>query len=269
MPDPVEPSAPAADPVVEPVTTPEVSPAVEPVVEPVVEPEVDPFDDEATDTFERAYVEKIRREAAERRTSLKPYEEAFAPFSEPEREVLMSLVRDIGNPETIGEAAQRMKDLAERILAPDEETPEPVTPEPTPEVEIPKTAEELQAFIDKYVSDRETASSTAAAEAKAQEDAVQAVIKETTDLGYEPGTREYETVLLRASQQFDGDVKAAHAAIEAEKQAVIDKFVEEAALKGAVFPKVAGGSGAPADPAGGHDKTWAGARKSMLSRIKD
>lgn len=243
---PVEtPSAPVDVPV-NPLLAEDPVPAPEPVAEvvdapvdaPVAEPGVDP------ETFDRSYVEELRKESAKYRTKAKPYEEAFAEYDDESREVLLSLARElISDPEA---GARRMVEISKNIL---DDKFEDVLKDPSPR---PLTAQD----VDRMFSERESKAQ--------QEAAVRAVEQEADALGYADGTADRALLFSIANTETLGDLKAAHEKIQARNQAVIDAYLEEKRAAGEAFPTpTSAGVGAGAD--GGPPKDFAEAKKGLLA----
>lgn len=204
-----------------------------PVTDPAT-PAGDPFDDPAADKFDRAYVERLRRESAEHRVKAQKFGQSFDGFQDDEVEALLDLVQEIkADPKT---AARRMSDLVERIneAFPDEPKAEPVT----------------QKDVEALLNERE------------RERAADAAVREIEDragtLGYTKGTPQYVDLLWRAQNQTNYDLEAAHKAIQADRQAVIDEYIKSKQESGGV-QVVSGGGDAPVDPpkAGGFDSARA------------
>lgn len=239
--DPAAPAAPAAPVTPEAPAAPPPAPAA---------PETDPFDSPDTTTFERPYVEKLRKEAADRRTAHKPFEDAFSPYSEEERTVWLNLAKITAQDPKQGKAI--MDELFAAMLE-DEGPPAEV---PHEGEDRPLTKKELEA----WTADRERSQAEAAA--------VKQVETEAVSLGYKPGDHRYVALMRRALDEFDGDIGKAHSAFEADKQAVIDAFVAEQAAAGQRFPVAPGSGGTPpADPTGGQPKTFAEAKASTKARL--
>lgn len=225
--------------------------------------DTDPFDDPAHDKFDRPYVEKLRREAAERRTALKQYEDTFSPYSDPERDVWKQLIAATAQDPSKG--AEMMLDLHHRLLGTGDYAEEGPDPSATPgdgkskldeDLDRPLTKREMEA----YLEDR--------ARKSTEDQAVKAVTDEAVALGYTPKTHQYVALLRRALDDHSGDIKAAHAAFEADKQKVIDTFIAEQTAAGNAFPKLTGALGAaPADPTGGPPKDFTSARASLKERL--
>src|SRR5688572_11490693 len=76
--------------------------------------DADPFDS-GSDTFDRAYVEKLRQESANYRTKAKPYEETFGTYSDEDREIWFEAARRFAaDPRDGGEY---LKQIADAVLA--------------------------------------------------------------------------------------------------------------------------------------------------------
>jgi hypothetical protein len=237
--EPAAPEAPAAP----------AAPAPVEVVEPEAPaaPAADPFEDDGVQQFDRAYVQKLREEAASHRTKAKTYTDAFEPFDEPSREVLLDLARTIAADPVAG--AARMKELAALLEG------EPETPAvPDPDADRPLT----RADLDKIQKERDD---------KAAEEKVQNGIRqEVVDLGYTLDSRDHYNLLWEASHNHKGDLTAAHKALEAEKQAVIDKYLADKRGTAAGTP-LAGSEGTP--PANSEPiTTFEQARASVEAKAK-
>lgn len=207
----------------------------------------DPYDTGA-DSFDRAYVEKLRREAAGYRTKAQPYEEVFSAYDDEEREFLLSVTRDLGNPEKQADAARRLRDLSARLLEEEEEVQS--------ERDKPLTLAELEARESKK------------AEEAQQRAAVEAVEKEAVDLGYEKGTPDYAFLMYMAANHHDGSLADAHKAIADGRQAIIDNYVAEAKAKGDKWVTTSDATGGAPSEQGEDKKDWATARAKATLRAK-
>ena len=186
---------------------------------------------EAQDTFDRAYVEKLRQESAGYRTRAKTYDEAFDGFDDESREVFLGLAKDLVNsPEA---AARRMIEVSKQLLGEDFDS---ALTGPPPAL-TREDAERLWA-------EKEAA--------RGQEDAIRAVQNEARELGYKDDTPDMSELFWFASNQTGGDLKAAHEKVEARKQAAIDEYLEKKRAAGESFTTpttagiTAGGDGEPA-----------------------
>lgn len=212
--------------------------------EPPASPESDP-DDGAIPEPLKPYVTKLREEAAERRVALKPYEEAFGNFEPAEQEALLEVIAGLGTEEGQFEAATRLKGVVDAIL------------EGQDDPDRPLTARDLER--------RE-----AEKEAKAQEEAaVQAVVNEAKELGYEENSKDYRRLMDLAVNETAGDLKKAHEALTAERDAIIAEYAKQVQEGKAKWPTLAPPpGGTPADPGGHAPKTWAEARHSAQARAR-
>lgn len=235
--------APAADaPVVDaPVTD-------APVVDAPVTP--DAFDDEKVESFDRAYVTKLREEAAKHRTANKPYADAFSSYSEEERAVWMELATGLVNDPTA--TAERMQGIVDSIrgeVAPP--NPDDDGPDPTDD-DAPLTKKQMQEFL----AERDKA---------ADLDKRVANIKSSAEkLGYKEGSIDYRMLLITAQEQ-GGDLDKAHAAMQASRQGYIADYLasKKADAEGASAP---GDAAAPSQVA--DVNTWEGARAALLERLR-
>ena len=208
----------------------------------------DPFDDPEAQQFPREYVEKLRKEAADRRAGSKPFQEAFEGYEQEEVDVLLGLVRTLSSdPKT---AAQQMAMIVESIneAYKDEEdagggkAPEPVT----------------AADVEKMLTEREQ---------KSKVDAVTAEIEKTAkELGYEKDSEDYIQLLWLANNKTNYDLKAAHGLIEGKRQAVIDKYLadKQAEADGSLKRGPAGGPAGESNPV----KDFSDARARLEARLK-
>lgn len=183
------------------------------------------------DTFDRAYVEKLRQESASYRTRAKTYDEAFDGFDDDSREVFLGLARDLVNsPES---AARRMIEVSRQLLG-DEFDSALTGPPPA------LTREDAE----RLWAEKEAA--------RGQEEAIRAVQNEARELGYKDDTPDMSELFWFASNQTGGDLKAAHELVEARKQATIDQYLESKRAAGESFTTpttagiTAGGDGEPA-----------------------
>jgi hypothetical protein len=186
------------------------------------ETEVDPFDNAETDKFDRAYVEKIRKEAANYRTKAKEYE-IFESYEQEQRDAWKELASTFQQDPRAG--AELMKEIYESILA------EGGTPaEAEAGVEAVEEGFLTKSDLEKYLQEQQ-----------AQQDqakAVQELETEAQGLGYTPGTPEYRWLMDLAAYDTSGDVTKAHEILAGRKQAAIDEYI-------ASKTKDADGAGAP------------------------
>lgn len=183
------------------------------------------------DTFDRAYVEKLRQESAGYRTRAKTYDEAFDGFDDESRDVFLGLAKDLVNsPES---AARRMIEVSKQLLGDDFDTALTGPPPPLTREDAERLWAEKEA-------------------ARGQEEAIRAVQNEARELGYKDDTPDMSELFWFASNQTGGDLKAAHELVEARKQATIDAYLEKKRAAGESFTTpttagiTAGGDGEPA-----------------------
>lgn len=191
---------------------------------------------EGQDTFDRAYVEKLREEAARYRTSLKPYKAAFGDFNDAETEFLFEMLTALNKDPH--EGARMFRDMSKNILNDEffEGLDLPVVERPEEEsdtvgdavdeivnnkqsknkdenmAEKAKekessgvlTPEQLRAELDARDKAAAERAAEAAAEAKMQAE-IEAVYKEIEDAGFQRGTEAFQTALsLGASMTQQG-----------------------------------------------------------------
>lgn len=211
--------------------------APEGVVEPVEAGGAEP------DTFDRKYVEELRKEAAKYRTKAKEFE-AFESYSDEDRQVWATLAQTLlDDPKA---AAKYMKDIADHLLGDGTEETEDSGAEP--EYLTVQKFEQMQKEAD-------TAKK------------VQKIESDARGMGYDTDSTDYMHLLMVANRETAGDIRAAHDRIEAQKQSWIDNFVAQKAKEAEGSPGVAGSSGfAPAQ--GTEIKDFKTAQAAMLEMLK-
>lgn len=228
---------------------------------------VDPFDDPATDHFPRTYVENLRRESQGYREKFVPYRDAFEGYDDADRDVWLQAVRGFRD-DPVG-VARWMREQADAILAGDGQQ-QPAqgagagAGADADAADRPVTVADLERFY----ADRERAQAEAQVEAdrqKAEAEAATAIRTEAEQLGYKPDTRAFRFLLNAAFHEFGGDLKAAHAALEADKKGHVDSFL--AGRRGdadhTAHPVPPTGGTAPAAET---PKTWEQARAASAAR---
>lgn len=205
------------------------APPAEPAPEapPATEPAADAFEDEAVQQFDRAYVTKLRTEAAGHRTEAKAFKDAFSGYSDEERAVFLELATGLaGDPDTRLATAKRFQEIATAVLG------NAPAAEPTPEDDAPMTKAQVQA----YLAEQEAA--------KDQDRRVADIKTRATDLGYKVGSASYQTLLFLAREN-GGDMDKAHAAIKDEREADFAARIKALAdeADGAVVPAGGGPAG--------------------------
>lgn len=158
------------------------------------------------DKFDRAYVERIRREAAAARTKAKELESVFDGYEAEEREGLAQLARMLK--EDPKAAAAEMKAAYDAIMA-QYETPE--TPDYNDADRI-LTVGEYQKLQEQNAI-------------QAEQRAIEAEAKE---LGYkvDPNDTDYRLLLLTAQNQTkSGSLAEAHQLLKAREQSIVDRYL--------------------------------------------
>ncbi len=209
----------------------------------------DVFEDAAVDTFDRKYVTKLREEAAGYRTKHKPYEEAFGKYSDEERGIWFELANGLVSDPTA--TAKRFKEIAAAVLGDDDKV-EP-DPDPTGDKEEPPLT---RAQVQELLAERDK---TADLDGR-----VKGIKATATGLGYKEGSVGYRTLLITA-QENGGDIDAAHALMQSERQSHIDAYLAEKKADAEGNPTTSTGS-----TAGQEHKvtTWAQASDALRERLK-
>lgn len=221
-------------------------------------------------TFDAAYVRKLRREAAGFRTKLRAYEQPFKGFSDVEREYLLGLVEELDSEPELG--ALKLRDLSKQLL--EEKFYEGLD---VPQKEIENMSDDkdkaapsgggeamfTRKDLEEMFAQRDAAAQEAAA--KAADDAeVEAILKEVEAAGFERGSEGFLTALSLANTQVqlgkEVDFKVlapkVHALIGDVGEVSSDEAAPADLGDGEVaadnrFPKTAtaGGSGSATEPA--------------------
>lgn len=186
--------------------------------------------------FDRAYVERVRAEAAANRTKARELEQqlaeraereqryaAFEAYSDEDMQVWTKMASDWQeNPQT---AAQTMQLIAQRVLGDPESTPEERADAQAvlDNSAVSDAADGLTEDKIREIARQETAAERAERE---REEAVRGVFKQLADAGYEEGSPQAFQVLWFANNQTNGDIAEAIKLHQAEEQKVIDRYVE-------------------------------------------
>lgn len=186
------------------------------------------------EVFDRPYVEGLRRENAGYRTRAKAYEDAFSAYTPEQQEVLLRMVRGLGDPNEQAKTAAEWKDIAERIL--NAETPVGPTGEEDPDAQ-PITRRDWKQM-----------------EAQRQHEAmVQHIVAEAGELGFpefvqgpngpEPNIR--YSMLLHAAQrpEIAGDLKKAAEHVQQYERSVVDTHAKHLQENGEKWPPTTGTAG--------------------------
>lgn len=169
----------------------------------------DVFDDPAVQQFDRTYVEKLRKEAADRRTAVKTYEDHLGDFEESDRSLWLGLSKELasalksGDKSRITAAAGKLDEVAKGLRG---ETPPAPTADDKPKDE-PK-------YMTEADFDRR----------QAERDARLSIESKVKDLGYTPGTSDHRELLWIAANETKYDLDAAHAKLEERNQAIFDRM---------------------------------------------
>lgn len=253
--------APQGDaPVAEPVVAPEAAPAAA--------PEADPFENAATETFPRSYVEKLRNEAAEYRTKYAPFRDAFGEVDEDLRDYVLN---DIISPllsDSPAAALDELYGVVERIHNANKTVPKWL------EKQIAAVEDEIDPDAPLTLKQWESIQAK-----KAEEEATQTGLREimtaTTALGYPANPKDDKfgdlaSLFAISTNHTKGDLQKAHEIRQARFNEAVEQALEErlqAIKTGAVkWPAVSTSGSSPAE-AKDEPKTFAEARKRANARM--
>lgn len=239
MPEEIIPDAPA-----------EVAPATAAPAETTATVEPDPFDNAETDTFDRKYVEKIRKEAADNRVAAKQYKDAFDGYDEQSQGVLLNVVNLLKTDQAAGVKA--LQEIVQFLSPEDAAAVTDAVEEATGETAETELTVEQQ--IEKALADRDRSTSEKAK--------VDAIISKATELGYPADNPDHITLLWIANNQTKGDLDAAAKVIADRDQAKIDAYIASKAASNDKFITPSTG----AAPAPGSEK--AGDFKAARARLE-
>lgn len=167
----------------------------------------------AGDTFDRKYVEKLRKESASYRERAKKYEAVFEGYEDGAVDEWREMITNFkADPKSV---AEQWKDLSGKILEQFTPAEQEVIEEALNDDETPLTMSQLQNILDTRQKDMEL------------EKLVTDIEREASDLGYNLKSREYKVLLMTAQELRSGSITEAHELLQAEKQKVIDAFVAE------------------------------------------
>ncbi len=237
---PITPPAAPAGPVPAP-GGPTGAPAVPPTP-PAAGAEADPFDDPSTDSFPRPYVERLRSEAAARRTEAAAFKSAFEGYTPEDQAVLLDLAKTLRTDPA--SAAAWMQEQAQALLDAD---PDPAGGQDPADPDAPLT----RAQLDAYLAERDQ---KAAAE-RAQADQLAKIAGEAKTLGFDPeakvgqAARDYVALLHAANTETGGDLAKAAEVVRSERQKIVDDFLAaKAAGAGAATTPPQVGAGRETQP---------------------
>lgn len=222
-----------------------------PVEETSTPSEVDPFDVETNDTFDRKYVEKLRKEAASNRDRARTAEERSKILGEDQDTIDAwgDLIHTFNTDPKA--AAQRFQEISQRIL--DGESVQEAT------ANVDEADEDQPLTRSQY----EQLRAQEAAQAQISED-VKGIERHAGELGYDVASDDYLTLLVLADKNYGGDIDKAHAALESRKQKVIDDYIaaKQKDAENGTAPVAGGAPGSERDI-----KTMADADNAARSRI--
>jgi hypothetical protein len=235
----------------------------EPIGPPPVEVEVPAEPDPAPepDTFDRAYVEELRREAAGYRTRAKSYDDAFQGYDDETREAFLEYARlsyaaQSGDPAAV-EALQQ-------FMGGDDE-PE-VEPEPVIDpIEAARAAAREE--TERVLTEREQRAE--------QAKAVSAVQEQARDMGYDTTSADYVLLMRFANEpevlSLDDPMAEAHTRVQAYHQAIVEQHLaaKSAQADGSPTINTAIGAAPGTDPnAYLKDPTLSEAEKFAIARTR-
>jgi hypothetical protein len=205
-------------------------------------PEIDTSVVEDPPVFSAEYVAGVRNEAARYRTEANRYKQAFEGYDDETVDTWLTAVATWKeDPATV---AEWMVEQGSPYLDQNNE-------EAFNEAEMPLTRYELQEIL----AERDNESAT--------EMAVQGVMSEASELGYEPGSSEYIQLLYIANNETEGDLVAAAEVLDQQYANMIEAYIAE--KSGNMAPPPTGGIAANQD--GVID--WKEARAAAEQRIQN
>ena len=191
---------------------------------PAPDPEIEEIPE--GDTFDRAYVERLRNEAAKHRTAKQDMLRHFDGYSDAERTRFLELAAKLqSSPE---EALEEFRGVTNRLAAQLGKEPfmnEAPTPDPIPvsEPEPVDTAAALTASdVERLVTERLEAERNAAA----QQEEIKSTFAEAEALDDSYKDPTVKSYLFAVAQHNGTDLAGAHEIIQAQRQAAEDEAVE-------------------------------------------
>ena len=205
-------------------------------------PEIDTSVVEDPPVFSAEYVAGVRNEAARYRTEANRYKQAFEGYDDETVDTWLTAVATWKeDPATV---AEWMVEQGSPYLDKNNE-------EAFDQAEMPLTRNELQQIL----AERDNES--------ANDIAVQSVMSEASELGYEPGSSEYIQLLYIANNETEGDLVAAAEVLDQQYTKMIEAYIAE--KSGTMAPPPTGGIAANQD--GVID--WKEARAAAEQRIQN
>lgn len=224
-------------------------------------PEAPAADETEQETFDRKYVEELRRENAKWRTRTHSYEETFDGMEDSLREGWLELIR-LAN----SDDPQAMDTLAQMLGFEIEQPEEPVVPTDVPQYPTREEAAQIAREEAQRLYEADQAQ-------RAEQAAIEGVASEAKSLGYEQGSLEYVQLLYLANEVDQSTLppgksllQVAHEQLEARNQAAYDAFIAR---------KTADAGGSPIAPSGNGTspsiervpKSWDDAREMLHERL--
>lgn len=162
------------------------------------------------DSFPRSYVEELRRESAGYRQRAKPYDDVFGTLDDDSRSYLLEL-----NQALVAGDTDRARALWDGIFA---EPGTPAAPQAPAAPVLDQSAGYLTAAdLTRILDERERRA--------AEQAAVKSIEDEAGSLGYSTDSADYVQLLWTANNVTNGDIAAAHAHLQAERQKIIDAYI--------------------------------------------
>jgi hypothetical protein len=192
------------------------------------EPEASADEDDPDDEGQpltAGQAKKLRAEAASLRARAGEYEDAFAKVHPDDRQIMLDAARLLADDPKAW--AEQMAPLVEAARRGGGDEPD--------EQDAPgdDKAPMSRADLDAWYAERKASEDRERQEAERQERGRQAVRNELTELGYKPdaekGTAEGRRTLMvqaLALNEFDGDIKKAHEALEADRRSSVKAVVD-------------------------------------------
>lgn len=225
---------------------------------------------EEPDVFDRDYVEKLRRENAKWRTQAQEYNEVFGDLDDEDKAAWFQIVQlaNQGDPEALQYLGQALGFVPDETPAEEPvDQPQYLTAEQAREI----ARQETQELLAQQEQVRSQAQQIETIQSRAK-----------NDFGIEPGSDDYVLLLHRANQidpneTPDGDLlAAAHAQLQAEKQAQWDQFIASKEGEAANSPTTLTGAGVapstaklPYDSNMTMNEKFAAVRNSLHERLSN
>ena len=173
-----------------------------------------------TDTFDRAYVEKLRGEAAKWRTRTREFESNFSGYSETEQAEFLRLASMLNDPNQQTDALEQLRGVTDRLAASLGQEAPAMNDTPEPDAApAALTAEDVSRLVEERFA--------AAQQEQKRQSEVESAFAEAEALapGYtDPAAKAH---LFAVAQNRNVSLEAAHEIIQGELQEAIDKAVAE------------------------------------------